>query len=154
MAKATLADDLVELHRESEAAEIAHQAATGFESLLGADNSYTLSAWQTYGTATCAGQQKEVGLTALRHVETARRRLFAPDDPLVASAAVAVGSCLARMNRYAEAEPALLIGLAGLEATRGPQYRRTQSAYSSLRDLYSAMGRTEESALFAAKVRN
>jgi serine/threonine-protein kinase len=150
--KSVLADALLELHHESEAADVAHDAATGLESLLGAENSYPLSAWQTYGTAECANHQEELGLRVLHQVEAARRRSATDSDLKVSWAAAAVGSCLARMKRYAEAESVLLAAIANLESAHGEHYRRTQTTYASLRDLYADTGRPREATLFAAKL--
>lgn len=148
-----LADDLIELHRDAEAAALALPAAQGLEALLGADNTYTLTAWQTYAIAECNSHEESVGLPIARRVEAARRRLLAPTDRLLHMASSALGLCLLRSHRYAEAEAVLLAAAAGLEATRGPQYRRTQEAYRNLRDLYLASGRPQSAAIYAAKLR-
>jgi serine/threonine-protein kinase len=148
-----LADDLIELHRDAEAAAIALPAAQGLEALLGADNTYTLTAWQTYAVAACNNGEESAGLPIARRVESARRRLSPPTDRLLHMASTALGSCLLRSHRYAEAESVLLAAAAGLEAARGPQYRRTQDAYRNLRDLYFAAGRPRDAAVFAAKLR-
>jgi len=85
-------------------------------------------------------------------VETARRRLLPPEDRQVQSAAAAVGLCLFRAGRYAEAEPKLLAAAAGLEAARGLGFRPTRAAYATLRELYAATGRPEDAARMAAKL--
>jgi hypothetical protein len=63
-----------------------------------------------------------------------------------------IGECLLRAKRYAEAEPLLLAAAAGLEATRGPQFRRTQEVYRALRDLYLATGRLDAAQTWGSKV--
>lgn len=152
MFRATLAEAMIELHQESAAADIAHDAATGLESLLGADNLYALSSWQTYGTAACLSHEEEAGLAVLRRVAAAQRRLLPSNDYRVSAAAAALGSCLVRMQRYAEAEAVLLAAATGLESARGPRFRHTQTAYASLRDLYAATGRPQQATLFAARL--
>jgi hypothetical protein len=61
--------------------------------------------------------------------------------------------CLFRSHRYDEAESVLLAAAAGLEAARGPGYRRTQETYRTLHDLYVASNRMPEAARFEAKLR-
>jgi hypothetical protein len=152
MFQSLLANDLIELHRDAEAAAIAHAAAQSFATLLGADNAYTLTAWQNFAVATCNGPAPSEGLTVAERVEAAQRRLLPSTDRAVSSAESAVGTCLLRLGRYAEAEPKLLAAAAGLEAARGPAYRRTQATYRSLRDLYDATHRPQDAAKFAAKI--
>jgi hypothetical protein len=52
---------------------------------------------------------------------------------------------------YAEAEAELRSAAQGLEAARGPNYRRTQQAYQALRDLYTLTGRADEAGRWGAK---
>ena len=148
-----LADDLIELHRDAEAAAIALPAAQGLEALLGVDNTYALTAWQVYAIAECNSQHAEVGLPIARRVEAARRRLVAPTDRLLHMASSALGLCLLRSHLYGEAEPVLLTAAAGLEAARGPSYRRTQDAYRSLYELYLVTGRPQVASNYQAKLR-
>lgn len=147
-----LADALIELHRDAEAAATALPAAKGLAALLGEDNSYALTAWQVYAVAACNSHQESVGLPIARRVEAARRRLLPPGDRLWLQSASALGLCLFRSHRYDEAESVLLAAAAGLEAVRGPGYRRTQETYRTLRDLYAATGRLPDAARFAAKL--
>jgi eukaryotic-like serine/threonine-protein kinase len=58
----------------------------------------------------------------------------------------------ARRGRYAEAEPMLLQAVAILEASRGAGFYQTQLAYATLRDMYTAMGRSADAAAFGAKI--
>jgi hypothetical protein len=153
LASWVLSEALTELHRNVEAAHLAESTARALDSLLGADNSYSLSAWRTYAIASCNGPDVGAGLAAALRVEAARRRLLPPDDRHVQNAAAAVGSCLFRAGRYAEAEPKLLAAAAGLEASRGPDFRPTQAAYATLRELYAATGRPQDAARIAAKLR-
>jgi tetratricopeptide (TPR) repeat protein/predicted Ser/Thr protein kinase len=152
LASWVLSEALLELHRNVEAAQLAESAARSLDSLLGADNSYSLSAWRTYAIASCNGPDVDAGLGAALRVETARRRLLPPEDRQVQSAAAAVGLCLFRAGRYAEAEPKLLAAAAGLEAARGLGFRPTRAAYATLRELYAATGRPEDAARMAAKL--
>jgi serine/threonine-protein kinase len=149
-----LADDLIELHRDAEAAQVAREAAMKLEPLLGADNHYTLAAWQTYGMAACNSGQVSAGLDATRRVEAARRRTLPPGDRLLHFAVLGTGLCLYRAGRYREAEPVLLQAASGLEAARGPSYRRTQDAYRILRNLYLAMGRPDDAQRINANIRD
>jgi tetratricopeptide (TPR) repeat protein len=152
LAQLLLADDLIDLHRDAEARELALSTARLLEPLLGADNMYTLTAWQEYGTAACNDHEEQAGLEALRRVETTRRRVLPAGSWVIYRAELGIGVCLYRAHRYAEAEPALLDAVAGLEAARGPKHRRTQEAYGDLHDLYAAMGRSDEAARWSGKL--
>ena len=152
LSQLTLADDLIDLHRDSEASSIALTAARQLGPLLGAENQYALMAWNEYGTAACHIHQEEAGLAALRNVEAVRRRTLPAGHRLIFSVATSIGVCLTQQHRYAEAESTLLAAAAGLEAARGPGYRLTQDAFSALRDLYAAMNRPEQAARWAAKL--
>jgi hypothetical protein len=57
-----------------------------------------------------------------------------------------------KLHRYAEAEAELKSAVQGLEAARGPGYRRTQQAYQALRDFYTLTGQTEEASRWATKI--
>jgi hypothetical protein len=103
--------------------------------------------------AACNSGQERIGLPIAVRVAAARRRLLAPSDRLLHVASSALGLCLLRSHRYAESESVLLAAAAGLEAARGPYYRRTQEAYRNLRDLYLAAGRPRDAAVYAAKLR-
>jgi hypothetical protein len=63
-----------------------------------------------------------------------------------------IGLCLAHLKRYAEAEPMLLQASAILEASRGANFYQTQLAYTTLRDMYAAMGRSADAAVFGGKI--
>jgi serine/threonine-protein kinase len=147
-----LADALVELERDDEAAQLARQAATGLDTLLGSDNSYALSAWQTFAIASCNAGDWTRGLEVAQRVSAARLRLHPAADRFVQAAAAAVGLCLYRGHRYAEAEPILLGAAAGLEAARGRHYRFTQITYRVLRDLYNDTGRAQNALTYSARL--
>ncbi|MGO9993371.1 MAG: protein kinase domain-containing protein [Steroidobacteraceae bacterium] len=148
-----LADALIELHRDAEAAQITLAAARRLDATLGPENLYTLMGWQEYGSAACNNHQEGAGLAALRQVEATRERILPAGNWLIYRTGVGIGICLYRAKRYAEAESALLAAVAGLEAARGPNFRRTQEAYRTLRDLYTDTGRPGEAARWAGKIR-
>lgn len=148
----TLADALIELHRDAEAAQISLDAAHQLDALVGPENLYTLMAWQEYGSAACNDQPENAGLAALRQMEAIRKRILPVGHWLIYRASASIGICQLRAKRYAEAESTLLAAVAGLEAVRGANFRRTQEAYRALRDLYTAKGRPDQAALWAAKI--
>ena len=148
----TLADALIELHRDAEAAQISLDAAHQLDALVGPENLYTLMAWQEYGSAACNDQPENAGLAALRQMEAIRRRILPAGHWLIYRASASIGICQLRAKRYAEAESTLLAAVAGLEAVRGANFRRTQEAYRALRDLYTAKGRPDQAAVWAAKI--
>ena len=80
LAQLILSDDLLELHRDAEAATVALSDAQQLEALLGPDNMYTLEAWNNDATALCNDRREVEGLAILRRVEAARRRLLPPGD--------------------------------------------------------------------------
>ncbi len=147
-----LSDELLEVHRDFDAADLAQPTAQRLEALLGEDNMYTLMAWQNYGTAACYNGLVDVGLDTLRRVESAWRKKGPGWDRYLQAAGLSIGSCLYRAHRYAEAEVTLLAAAAGLEAARGPAYRRTQEAYRALRELYQATDRAGEASRWSARL--
>jgi serine/threonine-protein kinase len=144
LAQLLLSDDLLELHRDAEAATVALADAQQLEALLGPDNMYTLVAWNNEATALCNDRREVEGLAMLRRVEATRERLLPPGDRYLYVTELGIGVCLMKLHRYAEAEAELKSAAQGLEAARGPSYRRTQQAYQALRDLYTLTGQTEE----------
>jgi hypothetical protein len=147
-----LADDLIELHRDREAAALALSAARQLDAMVGPDNIYNIMGWQEYGSAACNDHQEEAGLSALREVDQMRRRTLPAGNWLIHRTGASIGACLLRAKRYAEAEPLLLAAAAGLEAARGSQFRRTQEAYRWLRELYLATDRPDAARIWGSKV--
>src|ERR1700677_973929 len=152
LAQLLLSDDLLELHRDAEAAIVALADAQQLEALLGPDNMYTLVAWNNEATALCNDRREVEGLAMLRRVEAARERLLPPGDRYLYVTEVGIGVCLMKLHRYAEAEAELKSAAQGLEAARGPHYRRTQQAYQALRDLYALTGQMEEASRWGNRV--
>ena len=146
------ADELLDLRRDPEAAQLASSVAQRLEQLLGTDNMYTLFAWQIQGSAVCNDGQFDAGLETLSHVESVWRRLRPSGDRMIQAADLSIGTCLYRARRYTEAEAAVLGAAAGLEAARGPAYRRTQEAYRVLRDLYAETNRGSDASSWNAKL--
>jgi eukaryotic-like serine/threonine-protein kinase len=152
LAQLLLSDDLLELHRDAEAATVALADAQQLEALLGPDNMYTLVAWNNEATALCNDRREVEGLAMLRRVEAARERLLPPGDRYLYVTELGIGVCLMKLHRYAEAEAELKSAAQGLEAARGPHYRRTQQAYQALRDLYALTGQMEEASRWGNRV--
>jgi eukaryotic-like serine/threonine-protein kinase len=152
LAQLLLSDDLLELHRDAEAATMALSDAQQLEVLLGPENMYTLVAWNSYATALCNDGREIEGLTALRRVEAERRRLLPPGDHNIYVTELSIGVCLMKLHRYAEAETELKSAAQGLEAARGSGYHRTQQAYQALGDLYTLTGQVEEASRWRTKV--
>jgi eukaryotic-like serine/threonine-protein kinase len=151
LAELLLSDDLLEMHRDAEAAVMALSTAQQLEALLGPDNMYTLMAWNDYATALCSDRRELDGLAVLRRVEAARRSVLPPGDRYIYATELSIGVCLMNLHRYAEAEAELKSAAQGLEAARGPSYRRTQQAYQALRDLYTLTGRADEAGRWGGK---
>jgi serine/threonine-protein kinase len=147
-----LGNDLIELHRYPEAAELAASVAHGMEATLGPESWYALFAWNEYGVASCDGGHEREGLAALQRVAAVRGRTLPAGHRLIYTTALDIGSCLARLHRFGEAEPMLLGAAAGLTQFRGPTFRRTQEAYAALRDLYKDMNRPQAADSWAAKL--
>ncbi len=80
-----LVADLVDQHRDEEAAAMGLPVARSLEALLGADNLYAMSAWNSYGGAACGSHQEDQGLAALRRVAAARQRLYPPGTWVISS---------------------------------------------------------------------
>jgi eukaryotic-like serine/threonine-protein kinase len=147
-----LAENLIELNRNSEAADIALPAAKLFESQFGPDNNFTLLALNYYGVAACQSHHEAAGLTAMQRVAAARERLLPGTNRWLYIARIGVGMCLMSLKRYAEAEATLLAAAHGLEAVRGPHFHWTQVAFQALRDLYVATQRPGDAAIWAGKL--
>lgn len=148
-----LGNDLIDLHRDAEAAQLALRTAHALDATLGPDNWYALYAWQQYGLAACQSGHGADGLSALQRVQAERRRLLPATHRLVYGTEVDIGLCLTRLRRFTEAQPVLLDAASGLEKSRGPAYRETQQAYAALRDLYAAANRPDDSRQWAARLR-
>lgn len=148
-----LGNDLIDLHRDAEAAQLALGSAHALDATLGSDNWYALYAWQQYGLASCNSGHEADGLSALQRVESKRRRLLPPTHRLIYSTEVDIGLCLTHLRRYTEAEPILLDAASGLEKSRGPGYPRTREAYAALRDLYAAANKADDSRRWAERLR-
>jgi len=139
-------------HRDEEAAALGLPVARALESLLGADNAYALSAWNSYGFASCKSHHEEEGVATLRRVASIRQRIYPAGNWVIFSTQEAIGECQFQMHRFAESEATLLAAVAGLEAARGPNFIRTQSGYRALRDLYAALGRTDAAARWSSRI--
>jgi len=72
------------------------------------------------------------------------------DDWELADAAGVLGTYLASLGRYAEAETCLLESYHGLAASKGPQATYTRDALHRLVELYDAWNRPEEAAEYRA----
>lgn len=152
LAQLVFVDDLMELHRDVEAEALSLPTARALEALLGPDNFYTLAAWNEHASAACNTHHEEEGLELLRKVEVSRHRVFPPGDRYIHATEVSIGVCLLRMKRYAEAEAELATATQGLEAARGPNYRKTQEAYAAMSELYAATNRPQLARVWAAKI--
>jgi eukaryotic-like serine/threonine-protein kinase len=148
----TVADALSEQQRFAEAAPLALSAAQALERVDGADHAWTLYALSVYGGAACQSGQGTEGLETLRRTTAGREKLYGSADWRSISSRMAIGECLLALKRYAEAEPILLQTVHDLEQLQGTAARRPQAGYRSLRDLYLALGRPDEAAVWAGKI--
>jgi serine/threonine-protein kinase len=152
LTKLALVADLLDQHRDAEAADSGLPVARSFESLLGADNLYAMGAWHQYGVAACGSHQEEQGIAALRRVAAARQRIYPQGTWVIYSSQLGIGVCLYHMRQYGESESALLAAVAGLETARGPNFNRTQDGYRALRELYATLGKADDAARWNAKL--
>jgi hypothetical protein len=152
LSKLALVHDLMDQGRDAEAAAMALPAARSLEVLLGADNLYALSAWNLYGTAACGSHQEDQGIAALRRVRDARQRIYPAGNWVIHSTQLSIGVCLYHLRQLGESESTLLAAVSGLETARGPSFNRTQDGYRALRDLYTALGKTDAAALWNSKI--
>ena len=147
-----LAEDLIELGRNAEAADVALPTARLFESQFGLENNFALLALNEYGVAACQSHQESAGLIAMQRVAAAREHLLPATNRWNYIAQTGVGLCLTRLQRYAEAEPTLLAAARGLEAARGAHFHWTQVTFKALRDLYVATNRPTDAGIWASKL--
>jgi len=77
-----------------------------------------------------------------------RRQALPAEDWQTASAESALGSCLARLRRYDEAEPLLVNSYSILKTKRGPADALTLETLTQLIDLYQAWGKPDKAAQY------
>ena len=152
LTKLALVADLLDQHRDGEAAELGLPVARSFEALLGADNLYAMGAWHQYGLAACGSHQEEQGIAVLRRVAAARQRIYPQGSWVIYSSQLGIGVCLYHLRQYDESESTLLAAVAGLETARGPNFTRTQDGYRALRELYATTGKADAAARWNAKL--
>ncbi len=127
-------DDAIRYH--SEALELRRR-------VLGDEHPDTLTSMGNLAkTLNRAGRSQEALPWFERLLEAASRSL--PDEhPIVGIANLYYGECLTKLERYEEAEPALLEAEAGLTKTFGAASVQTQRALQALVSLYEVWGRPE-----------
>jgi eukaryotic-like serine/threonine-protein kinase len=150
--QAHVAEDLFDLGRFAEAATIEHHAAESLDRAVGENHRYARGVWIGYAMAACNTDDAPAGLAAAKRVADIRARILPAIDWQTATIHGVIGLCLAHLKRYAEAEPMLLQASAILEASRGANFYQTQLAYTTLRDMYAAMGRSADAAVFGGKI--
>jgi serine/threonine-protein kinase len=146
-----LGENLMDLKRFAEAADSLKAAATSLDKVLGPTHRYALGAWTDYAAAACENHDP-AGLEAAQRVLKTREGLLTAGDWRLAASRGTVGLCLERLGRYAAAEPILLEAAQALEASRGSGFYHTQRTYRVLSDMYGALGRTDQQAVYSAKV--
>jgi serine/threonine-protein kinase len=139
-----LGEVLTDLKRFDEATGLLRSAAESLDRVAGSGNLYALRAWIDYALAACNNGDAAAGLVAARQAEGAQVKLLQGNDWHAANGDAAIGLCLVRLQRLAEAEPILVKAAADLEASRGPGFYRTQQAYQTLREVYVATDRAAE----------
>jgi tetratricopeptide (TPR) repeat protein len=151
VAEVQLGDTLTDLHRYSEAETTLRAAAEALERNEGPSNRYTTGAWSSFSVAACEGGDANAGLEASRRIAEIRKQSLPAGDWHQLATQTAIGLCLVRLKRYAEADPVLLAARA-LESARGPKFWMTQLNYQASKELYAATGRPTEAAQMASKI--
>ena len=86
----------------------------------------------------------------LREALTILQQTMPEGHWIIAQAQSRLGGCLSTLGRFDEAEPLLLEGYAGLQATRGDQDERTLQAGEYLAAFYEASGQPVKVAAYRA----
>lgn len=150
--KIQLGENLVDLRRFAEAAEVLRPTAESLDRVLGPTHTYTTTAWGLYAVAACNGPDAANGLAAEQKIAAVRAKTLPAGDWRLSNTQAIIGLCLTQLRRYAEAEPILRQAVGNLESSRGTGFSNTQRAYKYLRDLYLVMGRPADAQLLAAKI--
>jgi len=150
--KVQLGENLVDLRRFDEAAELLRPTAESLERVLGPNHTYTTTAWGLYAVAACNGPDAAAGLAAEQKIAEMRAKTLPAGDWRISNTQAIIGLCLTHLRRFAEAEPILRQAVDNLESSRGTGFSNTQRAYKYLRDLYLAMDRPADAELPAGKI--
>ena len=145
-----LAHVLLALKRYQEAAEEAHQAAVGLTAIVGENERWSRKAWDVFGLATCLAGNAEEGLRVLHRVR--ELPLTREDSWLTMNSNIHIGICLVSQHRYSEAEPGLRSTVESWEKSHGDRDNTIQDGYHALADLYTAIGRPNEAAVWQSKI--
>ena len=144
-----LAGVLVDLGRGDDAIELFQRCLEIRRQTLGESHPETLAAGiNLAGTLRDSGRLKE----ALAQFEaTTRSAAELPAEHMLwAHLKGGHGETLLRLGRYAEAEPLLLASHAAFDGALGPEHPNTRRAAVRLFELYTAWGRPEQAAPYAA----
>jgi len=143
IAMQNLASVLARLDRSAEAVPILREVAEAYKALRGPGHPNAMVVSHNLArTLTETGEAEEAVAIYSEILPVARRR-FGGDHYLVATFEGGLGMGLQELGRFAEAEEQLIRSHTSLEATFGPENRRTQTARERLVEIYVAWGRSE-----------
>ncbi len=129
--------------RKAEAVAMADDAARGFKAQLGPEHPYTLQAVSNLAQFHLADQPAQAEVL-LREVLGAREQTM-PDDWRTFDSRALLGQAVFAQKRYAEAEPLLVAGYAGMKSREGkipiPARKRLTETGARIVDLYEALGK-------------
>ena len=87
------------------------------------------------GHAMCLSNRPEDGQALAQRLKQATATIYPPGHDYIAEAVVLVGTCLAKLNRLAEAEQALQIGIRLYTGALGAEHLSTVGAQQLLEDV-------------------
>ncbi len=152
--KRNLADTLIGLDRLDEAAPLIRDALAGSYAIYTDEHEDTALAMQVMGELLVAQGELAEAEPMLRECVASLTRLSwdAHEQWRVAAANGALGHCLLRLGRFADAESLLLDCRAMLHDCKGEEFRGTCLAGQRLVELYDAWGKLEEAAHWRERV--
>ncbi|TWT46024.1 Serine/threonine-protein kinase PrkC [Phycisphaerae bacterium RAS1] len=138
--------------KPQEAADVFRDLIPRAAETFGEDSDETLLANTNLANVLLASGEGEAALKLFQHVFERGRETRLRGHPYVAIWEGNYGRCLAKLGRYAEAEPHLRDPLETLRRSFGPRHIVVQRALERLVDLYTGWGKADDAAAFQAEL--
>lgn len=147
-----LAMTLFALKRLPEAESILRQTIEGRRNVLGSNDRRTAMSIYNLGLILTDQSKDEDAEAPLREALTILPDKLPEDHWIPANIRSRLGGCLARLERFAEAEPLLIKSYGQLKSRLGEEHPRTLEALDRIVSAYNAWGKENEAQEWLAKV--